>query len=606
MSNTTVCGSGGPVKRCAVPSFTAFMGMMLALGCGAGSATDAGPDAADGPVDFGPNVLVFDPSMPMATIQEQIDAIFNKQLQNQFGAARYAFLFRPGNYTLDIRVAYYTQVLGLGQSPDDVVITGAVRVNDKKSVSDPTGPVRSTSNFWRSAENLTVIPTVPTPAATTNTWSVSQATSLRRVHIKGNLALSESGNSSGGFLADSLIDGGVSSGSQQQWFTRNTDLTSWSGQNWNMVFAGVPNAPTGAWPANKYTVIPTVPVIREKPYLYLDSKGSYAVMVPSLKTDTQGRSWSTGPPAGTSVPLAQFFVAHADKDTAATMNAALAQGKHLLLTPGVYKLDDSLEVSRADTMVIGLGVASLAAQRGVPTIAVADVDGVKLAGFLVEAGPMNSPTVLQLGPAPSALDHSKNPTLLYDVSCRVGGATDAAASSCLIINSNDVIADNLWLWRADHDITLVSVVWTDDPSKNGLVVNGKNVTAYALMVEHFQEYQTLWNGNGGRVYFYQSEMPYDPPNQSAWMNGATKGYASYKVSNQVTTHDARGLGVYCNFKAPLPSPVFADNAFEAPQAVVGSMQHLITVFLNNFGGINHVLNGTGNAVLKAGDKATVN
>jgi hypothetical protein len=58
----------------------------------------------------------------------------------------------------------------------------------------------------------------------------------------------------------------------------------------------------------------------------------------------------------------------------------------------------------------------------------------------------------------------------------------------------------------------------------------------------------LWNGNGGRTYFFQNEMPYDPPNQAAWMNGGvTQGYAAYKVADSVTSHEAWGLGSYCYF-----------------------------------------------------------
>ena len=72
------------------------------------------------------------------------------------------------------------------------------------------------------------------------------------------------------------------------------------------------------------------------------------------------------------------------------------------------------------------------------------------------------------------------------------------------------MADQIWLWRADHG---AGAAWATNPTKNGLVVNGENVTIYGLFNEHHEEYQTLWNGNGGRVYFYQSELPYDVPDQ---------------------------------------------------------------------------------------------
>ena len=132
---------------------------------------DAGVDMPHGPPpDFGPNVLIFDPTMPMATIQGQIDAVSTKQASSQFGTARYSFFFKPGQYMLDVKVGYYMQVIGLGQSPDDVVITGAVR-----SKADWFGG-NATLNFWRATENLSV---VPTQDGRVDVWAVSQGTSFR-------------------------------------------------------------------------------------------------------------------------------------------------------------------------------------------------------------------------------------------------------------------------------------------------------------------------------------------------------------------------------------------------------------------------------------------
>src|SRR5690606_28078785 len=165
--------------------------------------------------DFGPKVFVFDPSMATSTMQAQVDQIFAEQETAQMEAGRYAFLIHPGQYELDINVGYYTDVVGLGRSPDDVEITGAVR-----SEADWFGG-NSTHNFWRSAANMKVIPTVDDGF---NRWAVSQAAPFRRMHIAGDLILDDGGWSSGGFLADSVIDGEVNSGSQQQWFTRNAQV----------------------------------------------------------------------------------------------------------------------------------------------------------------------------------------------------------------------------------------------------------------------------------------------------------------------------------------------------------------------------------------------
>ncbi len=561
-------------------------------------AAGAGPDGGiDAPTDvslapftgFGPNVMVFDPTMAMADIQAKIDGVYATQgvLAGQFATTRAAFLFKPGAYTLNVKVGYYTQVIGLGASPDDVTITGGV-TSTGLAIGGSSG--NATLSFWRAAENAAVAPT-----NNVDMWAVSQGASFRRMHIKGALQLADSGTSSGGYIADSKIDTTVTSGSQQQYFIRNTEWKTWQGGVWNMVFVGVPNAPTGAWPAQPYTVVAQAPVVQEKPYLTVDAAGTtYSVLVPTARANAAGASWTTSATPATTVALDAFYVASADRDSAASMNLALAQGKHLLLEPGIYHLADALHVTRAGTIVMGLGLATLVADTAAPTITVAEVDGVKIAGLIVDAGAMNAPTLIQVGAPGAGQAHTTAPTWLYDLSCRVGGGQAGAAGSCLTIDSGDVVGDNLWLWRADHG---AGVGWTTNAAKNGLVVNGANVTMYGLFVEHFQEFQTSWNGNGGRVYFYQSELPYDPPSQDMWTHDGVNGYASYKVADAVTSHEAWGVGIYSAFR----QAVVADDAVETPTALVASMHHLVTVWLNGMAttAINHIIDGTGAAATMA-------
>jgi hypothetical protein len=551
--------------------------------CLSGASLDPnGPGQIPAP-DFGPNVLVFDPAM--TNIQGQIDAVFSKQEANQFGSNRYAYLLKPGKYDLDVQVGFYMQVLGLGKSPDDVSITGAVRSKARWMRGN------ATCNFWRSAENLSV---TPTQDQNVNVWAVSQATALRRVHVKGALNLSDNGWSSGGFIADCRIDGQVNSGSQQQWFSRNAQWGSWKGGNWNMVFVGTIKPPMGTWPEAPYTVIDKTPLVREKPYLFIDAGGHYFVMVPNLQANgTQGTTWSAGTTSGTPIPIDRFHVARPGADTAASINAALNGGKHLLLTPGIYLLETSIRLTRPGTLVLGLGYPTLRPEHGTPALVISDVAGVKVGGILLEAGATNSSTLLQVGDLGSSASHAADPLFLYDISCRAGGALAGNATCFVTINCNDVVGDNLWLWRADHGR---GVGWNSNKNNTGLIVNGNNVTLYGLFVEHCQEYQTVWNGNGGRVYFYQSELPYDPPSQEAWRHGEIHGYASYKVSDAVTTHEAWGLGVYCVFHA---APVVADNAIETPTAPGVKMHHLVTIRLAGKpgSGICHVINGTGAPVI---------
>ncbi|WNR46221.1 discoidin domain-containing protein [Paenibacillus roseipurpureus] len=551
---------------------------------------------------FGPNVYVFDPDMPAADIQSAASAVFVRQESNEFGTERDAFLFKPGTYNVNIFVGFNTQASGLGQNPDDVLINGGLNVNADWDNGN------ATRNFWRGIENLSINPTFnytpPAPAhfsAGTTQIAVSQAAPLRRLHIKGKLNLFDfdsgwgAGWASGGFLADSKVDGQVIPASQQQWFSRNSEWASWSNGVWNMVFVGDKNTPTGQFPDPPYTVVPNTSLMREKPYLYLDNTNQYQVFVPSLSQNTQGTSWANGPTPGTSIPISQFHIVRADQpstSSAASINAALADGKNLLFTPGIYPLNDTIRINNANTVVLGIGMPTLIPTTDKPAMKVADVDGVKLAGLLFEAGPNETSSLVEVGPAGSSADHAANPTSLHDLFFRTGGAVVGENLAQMTINSDDVIGDHFWMWRADHG---AGAGWTDNVSKNGLVVNGDDVTLYGLFNEHHNEYQTLWNGNGGRVYFYQSEIPYDVPNQAAWMDGSKKGFASYKVADSVTTHEAWGLGVYSYFR---DAAVKLDNAIEVPIAAGVKIHHATTIWLNGTAGseITHIVNGVGGRV----------
>ncbi|WP_420329425.1 discoidin domain-containing protein [Paenibacillus gorillae] len=546
------------------------------------------PSSANNTI-FGPNVYVFDPSTPAADIQNVTGAAFTSLESNEFSSDRYAFLFKPGSYNVNFNVGFYTHVAGLGQNPGDVNINGGVNVNADWDNGN------ATRNFWRSMENLTI-----TPSSGTTQIAVSQAAPLRRLHIKGELHLFDFDNNwnagwaSGGFLADSIVDGAVVPASQQQWFSRNSQWGNWTNGVWNMVFVGNNNAPTGNFPDPPYTVVEKTPIMREKPYLYVDNAGGYRVFVPSLTTNTQGVSWANGSTPGQSLSIDQFYIARSDQSTAATINAALAQGKHVLFTPGIYHLSQAIQVNNPNTVILGIGMPTLIPDQGTSAINVADVDGVKLAGLMIDAGPVNSATLVKIGTAGSAISHAANPVSLHDITVRTGGATAGRNDVGIEINSNDVIGDHFWLWRADHG---AGAAWTTNVSKNGLIVNGNNVTLYGLFNEHHNEYQTIWNGNNGRLYFYQSEIPYDVPNQSDWMSngGTVNGYASYKVADTVTNHEAWGLGVYSFFR---DAAVKLNSAIEVPNSPGIKIHHATTIWLSGTSGseITHIINNLGGKV----------
>jgi hypothetical protein len=560
--------------------------------------------AAAATPDLGPNVIVFDPSMPTSQIRATVDAIAAQQVPNEFGTQRYALLFKPGTYgssadPLNFQVGYYTSVAGLGRSPGDVVINGSVYARNQCAGSFCT----ALTNFWRSLSNLTI--NVDTPGFgcySGEFWPVSQASPMRRVDVNGFATLMDycTGPSfaSGGFIADSRFRGStIVNGSQQQWLVRNSSLDGWTNGVWNQVFSGVVGAPGQCFPAQPscggpYTTLATSSVTREPPYLYVDSAGNESVFVPSAQTNTSGTTWASGPTPGTSIPIDNFYVAR-PSDSAATINTALRTGRNLILTPGVYHVDESINVTRPDTIVLGLGFPTLIPTNGNAAMTTVSAKGILISGVLFDAGPITSPVLLQVGSGHARSDNeASDPSALSDVFFRIGGAGPGRATTSLVVNSNNVILDDIWAWRADHGS---GVGWTSNTADTGLVVNGDNVTAYGLFVEHYQKYETIWNGNGGRVVFFQNEMPYDPPNQAAWMEApGVDGWAAFKVANAVTSFHGYGMGSYSFFNQGVN--IYAANAFEVPRTLpVGSLNDLLTIFLSTAGsgGILNVINDTG-------------
>src|SRR5215475_11692394 len=277
------------------------------------------PDQAGQP-DFGPNVYVFTPDMPLSQIQATVNSIASQQISNQFGIQRYTLLFEPGTYgtaadPLNFQVGYYTQVAGLGAAPGDVVINGSIDVYNQCFGANNCIAL---DNFWRSLSNLTI--NVNTPGFgcyNGEFWAVSQAAPMRRVHVNGPMTLMDyctsPSSASGGFIADSNITGGsIVSGSQQQFLVRNTGIDGWSNGVWNQVFAGDTGAPATEFHnggGNQYTTLATSPVTQEEPFLYQDGQGNFNVFVPAVRTGSVGPAWGSGTEAGSSLPINKFFIA---------------------------------------------------------------------------------------------------------------------------------------------------------------------------------------------------------------------------------------------------------------------------------------------------------
>lgn len=547
---------------------------------------------------FGDNMHIYSPTDDQAAIQADIDDFTNKT--GQFSTERFAGLFKRGKYnSLDLRMRYYTTLAGLGEKPTDVEI-GKFRVDAELSGGN------ATCNFWCGVENMQINDSVK--------WAVSQATSFRRMKVNGDMALTQTGGSSpwgsGGFISDSVITGTVDAGAQQQWFTRNSKWGNWKNGDINMVYAGCEgNFDNGnylTWGADNarwVTWLENTTVMSEKPFLTFDDKFGYMVCLPWVMRDSKGTSWSENESYTSCefIMLEDFYVARSDRDNAKTINAALKKGKHLFFTPGIYKIDEPLLVTEPDTVIMGNGLASLKlTEKNTDTIMrVSDVDGVKISGLIFDAGP-SSKTLLEVGDKKTGKSHADDPTVLNDVYFRIGGAEQGNTKvlQTLVINSNDVIGDNFWIWRADHSY---GVGWNVNETVNGAVINGDDVTIYGLMVEHFHEYQTIWNGENGFMAFYQSETPYDVADQTEWMsnwNGKEyQGYASYKVGDSVKNHTAYGIGVY--YVGRNGTNFILDHGIEAPANEGIRLEHMA---IANFSsptntGIRYIINDKGKDVI---------
>jgi hypothetical protein len=630
-------------SRRAVRRRTLALGAALTMVVTTAGAAHATPPQKIDPrnPDLGPNVVVVDPTTPQDEIQQTLDDLAAQQTDTEMSTDRYAVLFKPGSYgsaedPLQARIGYYTEVSGLGANPGDVDVHGALEVYNRCLGDDANPNCIALVNFWRTISNLHL--TVDSSGqdgcrATANFWAVSQAVSMRRLDVTGPVSLMDYCTAgpqyaSGGFIADSRFDSAVTNGSQQQWLTRNSELGGgWSNAVWNQVFSGVEGAPDDAtFPDPPYTTLDTTPVSREKPYLYVDDSDRWKVRVPDAKTDTSGVSWADGMTPGRSIGIEKFYIAKPG-DSEGRINAALLTGKHLLLTPGVYDIDRSLLVTRPDTVVLGIGHATLTARKGAVPLRVADVPGVVVAGVTIDAGEKESPLLLQVGSG--ARDHldkklpgfgdlidrwkgkhgltadPANPTTLSDVYFRVGGPHIGKTDTALEVNSDHVLIDHTWVWRGDHGIEGFptggengvngdTVRWNTNTGRTGVRINGDDVTATGLFVEHFQEFNTVWNGERGTTVLYQNELPYDPPTQADWTRpDGTLGWAGYKVADDVTEHTLHGGGVYV-FNQNNPE-IVTENGFEVPEVPGVNLHHIMTVNLSA-GTINHVVNGVGDAV----------
>lgn len=307
------------------------------------------------------------------------------------GGGRRTVLLKPGRYDLDVRLGPRTSLAGLGLAPGDVTVNGAVR------------PAHPGPGGARSVRNLTV-----GPPGGSHQQAASRAAPLSRLYVRGRSHLS----------LRQLVAASPGAGPAAGPYT-----------------AVLPRPRTGG------TAGPGAPSARpdrERPHLHLDARGRYRVFVPALRRGA----------AGTSVPIEQFLVA-GPADCVRTLNRALAQGRHLLLTPGVYRLAGPVEVRWAGTVVLGLGAVTMEPAPDAVAMRVADVRGVRLAGLLFDAAEAGARPLLEFGADRGRRGPGREPACVQDVRFRVGGASPGRTGTALVVDSGDVLLDDVRAWHAD-------------------------------------------------------------------------------------------------------------------------------------------------------------
>lgn len=523
------------------------------------------------------NIKIFAPDDRHNRIQNYINQSYEDLKGTEWSLDRACYMFLPGDYSdITLSLGYYTSIHGLGNNPDDVIL-------NKLKVEDHPLTKNALINFWRSLENLSF--------DNDSMWAVSQATSIRRAHFKNNLVLCQTGASSGGFIANSKIDGTISPGSQQQFLMRNDQFNNWTNSNFNMVFEGcIGEMPQIEENSVKTTIIENNLDVIEKPFLTFDSNKGLGYIVSNNNNHSKGYNWDNS--EAEFIPLERFTILH-PSDNAASINEALNNNQYILFTPGIYHIDETLNVVKDESIIVGLGYATLSSEKDLDTLMSVKSKHNKISSLLFQNNAkISNYLVLENN------DEVTSNSLLSDLFFRVGGqATNiTSVDTCLTINQDKVIGDNFWIWRADHGTDKNYIGFDKNYAKNGIIINGDDVTCHALMVEHFYQYQTIWNGENGKMVFYQSETPYEPT-QEQWTNDDPSlseeerlGYASYYINKDIINHKAYGLGIY--FVNTTNKQLTSYSSLRAPKNEGIYLEHISALMFSPKSTFMHVVNDT--------------
>jgi hypothetical protein len=527
--------------------------------------------------------------------------------QGHFSDDRIALLFKVGTYDIDVQVGYYVQALGLGKNINDVEFIS------KNGVFCPCidkGGAGSLDTFWRSAENFTTKNML---------WAVSQASPLRRLHIKRNLLLHDCGQwASGGYLSDVKVNGNTEMGSQQQWYTHNSEFGKIPSNNvWNFVYTGCKGAPETKYRTNSNDLgvynISNTPLCAGKPFITCDDNNNYFLEVPEVLKNNNGVT-----NLSKTINFNNVYVTNPKHDNDSTIQYYLDRNSHIVFTPGIYQFKNSIIPKFNDQVILGIGLATLVGPtNGNPCIYVpSKLRNIRIAGLMLQASKLNE-DVKKINSCLLTIGEKNNnetpnedniSVVLSDIFIRVGGSDldkNVSTNTMVKIHSNFVIIDHLWSWVSDHSKLAEGeeplpkekyhLVTQGEFSCNiGLHVTGDNVYAYGLFVEHCNKYMVYWEGNKGQTYFYQSEFAYHIDKKYE-----EEDYCSYYVDENVEEHLCIGGGAYSFCR---DNECIVKSGFKCPNKKNIKFINVFTRYLNGNDGIKSIINGEGEEVGKDENK----
>lgn len=517
---------------------------------------------------------------------------------------RYAILIGEGSYSMPepFKLGYYTQVEGVGSTKDSVVVApGVVVLNNCEKVGDenckdPGG----LDNFWRSLSNIKMdTAKLGKPLF----YAVSQASPIRDLTISGSdLLMCDPGQgggcgyTSGGFISNLDTNLQIILGSQQQFYVSDSRFSTLQAGAWNVVSNNNEGEGyTGEGDANVNNQWSGFP------FSHTTTSDKYGV--PKMHYD--GRKWYVV--ADDLKESADDFVVLSlgendspvivSPDTIDKINSKLSTSKGLIISPGIYHLQGTIHIPN-ESIVLGLGLPTLVCQSSSGRCMETRSEGVRISGITFDAGVNGKTTdpsnvLLTIGDIGEGND--QNPVVLQDVYCRAARISKTQANpqafACLEIKADNVIGENLWLWRADHDDQELMISFNSNECQHGLIVRGDNVKMYGLFVEHFNNYQTVWYGKNGLIAFYQSEMPYYLTVDEKQLTVDCKAPDSDKVdplpvcqslyiSEEATGFKGQGLGVYSFFPNNLGQQTVRAKSAIKVDSEDASFTHVLTFFLN--------------------------